>query len=71
MKHHRSKAPFAAVQYARWLYDNTMLGYELIAELINDLFQPKELEQNWDKPRPRICEASTVRDWIDSARAVS
>ena len=71
MSNHRSRAPFKAVEYARWLYDNTMLGYALIAELINDMFQPKELEQDWDKPRPRICEASTVRDWINETRATS
>jgi hypothetical protein len=69
--HHKAKAPFAAVLMARWLYDNVVIGYKRIADLINEEFAPRELDQDWDKPRPKICSPSTVRDWINETRAYS
>jgi hypothetical protein len=69
MKHHRAKAPFEAVQNARWWYDNSCMGYESLARLINETYSPKEINQDWTQPRVEVVAVSTMRDWINETRA--
>ena len=69
MKHHRAKAPFESVLNARRWYDNSCLGYTELTRLINELSEPKLINQEWDKPRPEIVKRSTMVGWINELRA--
>jgi len=69
MKHHRAKAPFEAVLLARKWWPRCSLGSKCLSDFVNGYYEPKELEQDWDKPRPKIVNKETMRGWLDDTRA--
>ncbi len=71
MKHHRAKAPFQAVLDARRWYDASCLGYTELTRLMNELNEPKLINQDWSQPRQEIVKRSTMVGWINETRAAA
>jgi len=71
VKHHRAKSPFESVLNARRWYDNSCLGYTELTRLMNELNEPKLINQDWSQSRPEIVKRSTMVGWINETRAAA